>query len=108
MDAAAPGSTRCGSSPLLTRVAGDGEEARRPGTTEGGGAATRCETAREAGREGRAEEKVCHSTGGVRQEAERERWSGGEERGFHSASSRGIPVSQGWQRWDKGKKKIHK
>jgi hypothetical protein len=48
MDAAGPGSTRCGSFSLLTRVTGDGEEARRPGTTGGGGAAMRGETAREA------------------------------------------------------------
>jgi len=39
---------RCGSSSLLTRVAGDGEEAWWPGKTEGGGVAMRGETARDA------------------------------------------------------------
>jgi hypothetical protein len=72
MDAAAPRSTRCGFSNLLTRVAGDGEEARQPGTTEGGGAVTRCETAREAGREGRAEEEVHHSA--TRRTGSARRW----------------------------------
>jgi len=90
---------------VRSAVAGDGEETRRPGMTEEGGAVTRCEMAWEAGREGRAEEEVRHSaarrTGGARQEAERERWGGGEERGFRSASSHGIPVSWGWERWDK-------
>jgi len=56
-----------GSFSLLTRVAGDGEEARRPGTTEGGGAAMRGEA---AGRKGRSGGGGCApplgvATGGV-------------------------------------------
>jgi len=87
-----------GSFSLLTRVAGDGEEARRPGTTEGGGAAMRGETAREAGRERRSGGGGCApslggATGGVG------RWDVGEESSWCSCASRGIPVPFGRERW---------
>ena len=84
---------------LQLLLASDGEEARRPGTTEGGGAAMRGETAREAGREGRSRgAEVADAR--RRSAARREVWgSGGSPSGSGGAAEkkeefvvrRGIP-----------------